>query len=86
MIVRTKMLLPLAALTLAFAFAAPALADDMGKSTGKDQGGMSQGGDSKMSAPMSKDNASKTSGSGMGGSMSKSNMGDQNGGSGGMSK
>lgn len=86
MIVRSRMLLPLATLTLAFAFAAPAFADDMGKSMGKDQGSMSQGGDSKMSAPMSKGSKPQTPDSGMGGTMSKGNMGGQNGGSGGMSK
>ena len=92
MIVRIKLLLPLTALTLAFAFAAPALADDMGKRMGKDSGqsGMSQPSDSKMSAPMSKGNMSQTPGSGMGGSMSKDHMGNQNSGSGsgsgGMSK
>lgn len=88
MIVRNKLLLPLTALTLAFAFAAPALADDMGKVTGSgmsqgnDQGGMSQPSGSKMSGPSSTGGTSQPSGSGMGGS----SMGNGSGGSGGMSK
>lgn len=92
MIVRNKLLLPLAALTLAFAFAAPALADDMGKGMGKDngQGSMSQPSGSKMSGPSSTGGMSQPSGSGMGGSGmsngSGGNMGNQNSGSGGMSK
>lgn len=83
MIVRTKLLLPLSALALAFALAAPAFADDMGKSMdkgiGKDsgQGGMSRGSDPKTSSPMNKGNMSQTPGSGMGGSMNKGKMGDQ---------
>jgi hypothetical protein len=89
MIVRTKLLLPLSALALVFAFAAPAFADDMGKGMGKDggQSGMSQPSDSKMSSPTNKGNMSQTPSSGTGG-MSKDNMGNQNSGSGsgGMSK
>lgn len=79
MIVRTKLLLPLSALALAFVLAAPAFADDMGKGMGKDsgQGGMSRGSDSKTSSPMNKGNMSQTPGSGMGGGMNKGKMGDQ---------
>ncbi len=96
MIVRSKLLLPLAALTLAFAFAAPALADDMGKGMGKGmgngtgngagqgsgQGGMSQGSGSPMSAP-SGSGGMQPSGSGMGGGSgmgSGSGMGNGSGG------
>jgi hypothetical protein len=86
MVVRTKLLLPLAAFVLALACAAPALADEMGKGMGnQSQGAMSQGGASKMSAPMGKGSMSQTPSSGAGGNMSKSNMSDQNGGSAGMS-
>jgi hypothetical protein len=97
MTVRSKLLLPVSALTLAFALAVPAFADDMGKNN------MSNGSGSNMSngnmSPNSGGGAmsqTPSSGGGMsgGGGMSNgsnsmggsNNMGGSTSGSGGMSK